>query len=150
MGSYQYGLHCRPTANWFGLQCNLHIRRPINEICSSHTHSTTSNADAREAARLYINYIFPHHGLGKSIVSDRDPKFTSAFFQEVFTILGTQLCPSTANHPQTDGRAERIYRVVGDTLRTFVISFICHSFVTSRFTSEFGSWEFQGWPHPVD
>ena len=39
VGSYQYGLHCRSTANWFGLQCNLHIRRPINRICSSHTYN---------------------------------------------------------------------------------------------------------------
>ena len=59
-----------------------------------HLMPTTSNADAREAARLYINYIFPHHGLSKSIVSDRDPKFTSAFFKAVFTILGTQRCRS--------------------------------------------------------
>ena len=58
--------------------------------------------------------------LSKFIVSDRDPKFTSAFFQEVFTILGTQLCLSTANHPQTDGLTEWINRVVEDTLRTFV------------------------------
>ena len=85
-----------------------------------HLIPTTSNADAREATRLYINYIFPHHVLSKFIVSDLAPKFTSAFFQEVFTILGTQLCLSTANHPQTDGLTERINRVVKDTLRTFV------------------------------
>ena len=85
-----------------------------------HLIPKTSNADAREGARLCMNYIFPHHGLIKSIVSDRDPKFTSAFFQEVFTILGTQLCLSTANHPQTDGLTEEINRVVENTLRTFV------------------------------
>ena len=64
--------------------------------------------------------MFPHHGLSISILSDRDPKFTSEFFQEVFTILGTHLCVSTANHPQTDDLTERINRVVKDTLRTFV------------------------------
>ena len=64
--------------------------------------------------------VFMLHGLSKSIVSDREPRFTSAFFKEVFSILGVKLQMSTANQPQTDGQTERMNRVVEDTLRAFI------------------------------
>ena len=76
--------------------------------------------DAREAAQLYINRIFSLHGLSKTIICDRDPRFTSVFFQEVFATLGTSIIMSTANHPQTDGQTEHMNRIVEDTLRSFI------------------------------
>lgn len=85
-----------------------------------HLIPTTVNVDAQETARLYVNNIFASHGLSKTIVCDRDPRFTSAFFKEVFSTLGVSLKMSTANHPQTDGMTERINRIVEDTLRAFV------------------------------
>jgi len=85
-----------------------------------HLIPTTSHVDAREAARLYVDGVFRLHGLSKSIVCDRDPRFTAAFFQEVFATLGTELKMSTANHPQTDGMTERMNRIVEDALRAFV------------------------------
>ena len=54
----------------------------------------------------------------ESIVSDRDPRFTSGFWRHVFELLGSKLHMSTADHPQTDGRTERANRVVADVLRT--------------------------------
>ena len=85
-----------------------------------HLIPTSCHVDARETARLYIDHVFVHHGLSKTIVCDRDPRFTSTFFQEVFAILGTDIKMSTANHPQTNGMTERVNRVVEDTLRAFV------------------------------
>jgi hypothetical protein len=41
-----------------------------------------------------------------SIVSDLDPTFTSAFWQELFTLQGTSLKISTSYHPQTYGQTE--------------------------------------------
>ena len=85
-----------------------------------HVIPTKSTIDAEGAARLLVNNVFAYHGLSKSIASDRDPRFTSAFFKEVFSLLGVKLNMSTANHPQTDGLTERVNRVVEDTLRSFV------------------------------
>ena len=85
-----------------------------------HVIPTKSTIDAEGAARLYVNNVFAYYGLSKSIVSDRDPRFTSAFFKEVFSLLGVKLNMSTANHPQTDGLTERVNRIVEDTLRSFV------------------------------
>ena len=45
-----------------------------------HLVPTTSSIDAQSAARLYIDHVSASHGLSKTIVSDRDPHFTSAFF----------------------------------------------------------------------
>ncbi|XP_073037213.1 uncharacterized protein [Primulina eburnea] len=54
-------------------------------------------------AELYIREIVRLYGNPVSIVSDRDPRFTSAFWKSLHQALGTKLLFSTAFHPQTDG-----------------------------------------------
>jgi len=50
-------------------------------------------------AELYIREVVRLHGVPASIVSDRDPRFTSHFWQSLHTALGTQLRMSFAYHP---------------------------------------------------
>ena len=50
-------------------------------------------------AELYIDEIVRLHGVSLSIVSDRDPRFTSRFWNELQSGLGTRLNFSTAFHP---------------------------------------------------
>lgn len=69
---------------------------------------------------LFIKEIVRLHGLPDSIVSDRDARFTSRWWQEVHRVLGTRLLMSTAFHPQTDGATERTNRSVGQILRAMV------------------------------
>ena len=64
-----------------------------------HLIPTTSNIGAEGAALLCLNHIFALHGLSKSIISDRDPRFTATLLKEVFDRLGCKLQMSTANHP---------------------------------------------------
>ena len=52
-----------------------------------------------EFFRLYIREIVQLHGLLVSIVSDRDPKFTSHFWKSFQKAMGTQLTMSTTFHP---------------------------------------------------
>ncbi|GJV92483.1 putative reverse transcriptase domain-containing protein [Tanacetum coccineum] len=50
--------------------------------------------------------IVARHGVPISIISDRDSRFTSRFWQSMQEALGTHLDMSTAYHPQTDGQTE--------------------------------------------
>ncbi|POM69468.1 RNA-directed DNA polymerase [Phytophthora palmivora] len=72
----------------------------------------------KQAAQLFLDSVFPYHGLPETIVSDRDPRFTGEFWDTLFQLLGTKLTMSTADHPQTDGQTERVNRVLEDTLRS--------------------------------
>ena len=56
-----------------------------------------------------------------SIVSDRDPRFTTHFWKSFQNAMGTQLTLSTAFHPQTDGQLERTIQILEDMLRACVI-----------------------------
>ncbi|KAJ9515797.1 hypothetical protein QJQ45_008695 [Haematococcus lacustris] len=85
-----------------------------------HAVPTTTTVTASTLARLFFDNVFRLHGLPKVIVSDRDPRFTSIFWQELFKLTGTHLNVSTANHPQTDGQTERANRTLEDMLRNFV------------------------------
>ena len=53
--------------------------------------------------QLYLKEIVVRHGVPVSIVSDRDPRFTSRFWKKFQEHLGTKLNMSTTYHPQTDG-----------------------------------------------
>ncbi|KAJ9530991.1 hypothetical protein QJQ45_001002 [Haematococcus lacustris] len=85
-----------------------------------HAVPTTTTVSASILARTFFDHVFRLHGLPKVIVSDRDPRFTSTFWTELFRLTGTHLNMSTANHPQTDGQTERANRTLEDMLRNFV------------------------------
>ncbi|GKD75478.1 putative reverse transcriptase domain-containing protein, partial [Tanacetum coccineum] len=74
-------------------------------------------------ARLYLNEIVARHGVPISIISDRDSRFTSRFWQLMQEALGTRLDMSTTYHPQTDGQSERTIQTLEDMLRACVLDF---------------------------
>ena len=63
-------------------------------------HTIDSTADT---ALLFLR-IIALHGVPQSIVSDRDLRFTSVFWGELFKRLGTDSKLSSSCHPQTDGQ----------------------------------------------
>ena len=74
-------------------------------------------------SRLYINEIIRLHGVPVTIVSDRDPRFTSIFWQSLQKALGTNVHLSTAFHPQTDGQSERTIQTLKDMLNACALDF---------------------------
>jgi transposase InsO family protein len=76
---------------------------------------------AQVAADLFFREIFRLHGLPKNIVSDRDSRFMSAFWQELFRLAGTELTPSTSYHPQTDGQTEIVNKWLEGYLCNYVV-----------------------------
>ena len=85
-----------------------------------HCIPTTTTCTAPDLAHLFFREIVRHHGIPTSIISDRDPRFTSSFWSELWKQLGTKLAMSTAYHPQTDGQTERANRTIEDILRAYV------------------------------
>lgn len=72
---------------------------------------------ASSVARVFFDHIVKLHGFPCSIVSDRDPVFTSTFWTELFHLSGTKLLLSSPFHPQTDGQSEVTNRTITMYLR---------------------------------
>jgi hypothetical protein len=75
---------------------------------------------AKEFAELYVDHVFRLHGLSHKFITDRDPRFTSTFWQEVTILLGTRTVMLSSFHPQTDGQTKR----VNQTLETYLQHFV--------------------------
>nr|GEX77038.1 putative reverse transcriptase domain, ribonuclease H-like domain, aspartic peptidase domain protein [Tanacetum cinerariifolium]GEY65715.1 putative reverse transcriptase domain, ribonuclease H-like domain, aspartic peptidase domain protein [Tanacetum cinerariifolium] len=74
-------------------------------------------------ARIYLKEVVARHGIPISIISDRDPRFTSNFWRSLQNALGTRLDMSTAYHPETDGQSKRTIQILKDMLRACEIVF---------------------------
>ncbi|MBW0517863.1 hypothetical protein O181_057578 [Austropuccinia psidii MF-1] len=75
--------------------------------------------DARDTALLIWHRVVSCTGIFTNIISDRDPKFTSALWKNLHQLFGTKLSFSTAYHSQTDGLAESMIQTLEDMVRIF-------------------------------
>ncbi|GJQ98488.1 putative reverse transcriptase domain-containing protein [Tanacetum coccineum] len=69
----------------------------------------------RKDIALYVNNV------PVFIISDRDSRFTSQFWQTLQKALGPRLDMSTTCHPQIDGQSECTIQTLEDMLRACVI-----------------------------
>ena len=76
-----------------------------------------------QLAELYVQEIVRLHGVPVSIISDRDARFTSKFWESLHKAIGTQLKFSTAFHPQSNDQSERTIQTLEDMLRACVLDF---------------------------
>ena len=88
---------------------------------SAHFLAMNLRMSMAKLAQLYDKEIVRLHGVPSSIVSDRDPRFTSRFWQTLQEALGTKLTMSSAYHPQTDSQSERTIQSLEDLLRTCIL-----------------------------
>ncbi|KAE8958546.1 hypothetical protein PR001_g31017, partial [Phytophthora rubi] len=82
--------------------------------------ATKTTDNTTEIANVFMKSYVKDHGVPKTIVSDRDTKFTSKLWQSIVSTLGTKHNLSSAFRPQTDGQTERTNRFIGDYLRGVV------------------------------
>ncbi|GJQ96449.1 putative nucleotidyltransferase, ribonuclease H [Tanacetum coccineum] len=89
----------------------------IRKAMSAHFLPIRKNYGISKLAEIFRQEIVRLHGTPTSIVSDRDPKFTSHFWKGLQKAWGTRLKFSTSFHPQTDGQSERTIQTLEDMLR---------------------------------
>jgi hypothetical protein len=80
------------------------------------THKATNVVD------IYMMEVAQLHGIPKTIVSDRDPKFTSKFWRGLFKGFETNLNFSAAYHHEFNRQTERVNQVIEDMLRMYVMN----------------------------
>nr|GFA52121.1 putative reverse transcriptase domain-containing protein [Tanacetum cinerariifolium] len=90
---------------------------------SAHFLPMRENDPMEKLIKLYMKEVVTRHGVPVSIISDRDGRFTSLFWQALHKALGTRLDMSTAYHPETDGQSERTIQSLEDMLRAYAAPF---------------------------
>ena len=61
--------------------------------------------------RIYIKGVMRLHGVPISIISDRDSRFTSRFWQSLEKAMGTQLDMSIAYHPRSTVKVSEPFKL---------------------------------------
>jgi transposase InsO family protein len=74
--------------------------------------------------RIFINEVVRLHGISISIVSDRDPRFTSKLCLK--NALGIRLKLTLAYHPQINGQLERTIQILENVLRAYILELRGH------------------------
>ena len=69
---------------------------------------------------IFMKEICRLHGIPKMVISDRDIKFTSAFWKELFAGLNTNLNFSMSYHPQMDGQIEWTNQIIEYMLHMYI------------------------------
>ncbi|MBW0477329.1 hypothetical protein O181_017044 [Austropuccinia psidii MF-1] len=72
-----------------------------------------------DTSLLFWNNIISTCGVPKIIISNRDTKFTSEFWTNLYDMLGTKVEFSTAYHPQTDRLSKRMIQTMEDIVGRF-------------------------------
>ena len=75
---------------------------------------------SQKCAEIFLHEVYPHWGTPSVIRSDRDIRFTSAFWKSVTQALGTTLAMSSSFHPATNGKIERMHRTANQVFRLLV------------------------------
>ena len=94
----------------------------IIDLLTAMVHLVPSRDDytARKVAELMFVEVYRHHGLPRSIISDQDVLFTSAFWTHLNHLIGVKLKMSSTYHPETDGSTERANRTIRQMLRSCI------------------------------
>ena len=79
----------------------------------------TTDTAAQTAHNFLIN-MFTEHGVPKSLISDRDPKFVNKFFDALSGALNVRLKRTASHNPRADGQSEALVKIITNLCRIFV------------------------------
>ena len=74
---------------------------------------------APDVVSLFVQHVVKVHGLPETLVSDRDPVFTSHFWTRFLELFGIRANRSSAFHLLTDGQTELLILVLEQYLRMY-------------------------------
>ena len=77
----------------------------------------SESISAKQVAKLYWSHIGKLHGIPSVLISDRDVRFTSRFWKELWRLLGTNIRMGSGFHPQSSGQVEIYNKLLEQTLR---------------------------------
>ena len=80
-------------------------------------HSTCT---AQTVAELLEKEIFLKRGYPWEIICDRDPRFTSRYFEDFARSRGFRLAMCSGDHPESDGKSERRFRTLEEAIRCYI------------------------------
>lgn len=81
---------------------------------------TKAGLTSAKCAQIYLDKVYPLWGIPRVILSDQDVRWVSAFWKAFHEALGTTLHMSTAYHPQSNGKIERMHAVLNSMLRQLI------------------------------
>lgn len=81
---------------------------------------TTTGLDSEGFAHLFVKHIVSRFGLPESIVTDRDPRWTTDFWLSIAKVLQTRMSLSSSHHPQHDGQTEVVNKLLTTMMRAFI------------------------------
>ena len=80
----------------------------------------TTGLDTEGFALMFVKHIVCRFGLPESIITDRDPRWTTDFWIGIAKALQTKMSLSSSHHPQHDGQTEVVNKLLTTMLRAFV------------------------------
>lgn len=123
-----------PSGRWTDLSMDFITGLPLTPrgnnsilvVCCRFTKrailiATSTSANAYSTWKTLCDSVFFVHGFPKTIVSDRDVRFTAAYFRQLCDSWKIKQLFSTTNHPQTDGQTERTIRTVVESMRSTLL-----------------------------
>jgi len=101
-----------------GYNALLTITDKFSKAIKSISCKTTDSA--KDIAKLYLQHAYTIFELPTKIISNRDSKFTSAFWLTLMKLLRIKMGITAAFHPQADGQSERTNATVEIALHCFL------------------------------
>lgn len=85
---------------------SIQLQHGIQVVPTSSFLKSQNPGTGKDVARSFLREMFRWHGPPDAIVSDRDPKFRSAFWEGKRSLWDLKFKISTHHHPHTDGLSE--------------------------------------------